>query len=218
MLYYLLELLRDESAAFSAIGEDFLSGGLRELRQIQARLEQKIHQNTPAKAPTPYLVIKPKSPGDNVYIEFWTTNGEEGNRIPAGSRLQAYTGADWQKNETYMIVTASGGKQKPTSLEKLNIYRQSLLTRTRVVTQEDIRVTCLAELGSKVKEVKVKKSFMPDIRPAVGFIRCIQVTLVAARQEEHTPQEWAGICETLRRNLESLSAANLPFQVSFSHM
>jgi hypothetical protein len=67
-----------------------------------------------------------------------------------------------------------------------------------------------------VKEVRVKKSLMPDIRPTVGFIRCIQVILIPAHYQEHTPDEWAGICQALCKKLESLSAANLPFQVSLS--
>ncbi|MCK5701335.1 MAG: type VI secretion system baseplate subunit TssF, partial [Cyclobacteriaceae bacterium] len=42
ILNYLLELLRDESAAFSVLGTDMISSNLRELNQMIARLEQRL--------------------------------------------------------------------------------------------------------------------------------------------------------------------------------
>jgi len=41
-LEYLLELMKEESAAFNVIGSDMISSNLRELNQVIARLEKKI--------------------------------------------------------------------------------------------------------------------------------------------------------------------------------
>ena len=38
---YLLELLRDESSAFAALGQDFVASQIKELNQNIAQLEQK---------------------------------------------------------------------------------------------------------------------------------------------------------------------------------
>jgi hypothetical protein len=84
-LYYMIELLRDESAVFSGIGREFVSSQVKDLNQNIALLEQKVKlsgaQGVRAKA---YLIITPFAPGDNVYINYYSTNGELANKLRVG--------------------------------------------------------------------------------------------------------------------------------------
>jgi hypothetical protein len=218
LLYYLLDVLRDESQAFAAMGEDFLSSIIREFNQNIARLEQKITQDSGLRAPVPYAMIKPKNVGENVYVSYWTTGGEVGNRIAAGSRLALYADASLQKNETYLLTATFGGKARLKATEKTNAYKRALLTRNRIVTFEDIRITCLAELGTQVSAVKVEKGFIINATPGMGFVRCIQVRLVPSDVRSLTAEEWERTCEELQMILSTHSVTNVPYRVSLNKL
>src|SRR6202012_5036909 len=61
----LTELIREESALFSSLGEDFLEQNIRDLNQIHARLEEKIKGQSRNRSPHPYLMVRPRREGAN---------------------------------------------------------------------------------------------------------------------------------------------------------
>ena len=89
-LVNLLDLVREESAFFSSLGEDFLSEHVRELNQILARMESKVKVKNKHESPFPFLAIRSGKEGSTVMIEFWSCIGEAANRIPTGSKLSPY--------------------------------------------------------------------------------------------------------------------------------
>ncbi|GAA4395334.1 hypothetical protein GCM10023187_02090 [Nibrella viscosa] len=213
VLTNLQDLVRDESASFAALGEDFLSSVLRELNQTIARLEAKVDQKTQKRDPIPYLIIKPKQPGENVFIEYWTCNGEAANRLSPGSRLTPYADTSLRKENCLLLTTTAGGRERPKDSEKINTYKRALLSRNRIVTLEDVRVACRAELGANIVSVKAERAFRVDAVPTNGFQRCIRVSLQPALRSSYTVQEWAQRAEQLRVSLESQSVAGIPYEV-----
>lgn len=218
VLTNLQDLIRDESASFTALGEDFLGAVIRELNQTLARLEAKVAQKTQKGDPVPYLVVKPKQAGDTIFIEYWTCDGEAANRLPAGSRLMPYAESSLRKEGSFLLTTSIGGRERMKESEKINQYKRALLTRNRVVTLEDVRIACMAELGRSVRSVAVEKSFLLSSSPSAGFQRCVRVTLTPSPSSGYTPAEWQQRSEQLRISLESQSVSNLPYQVVIGGM
>ncbi|UYZ62605.1 type VI secretion system baseplate subunit TssF [Hymenobacter weizhouensis] len=208
----LLELLRDESRAFAATGTDFISSTLRELSQSLARLEDRL-ANRPAstEAVNPYLVLRPKDTNDSVFIEYWSCDGEGGNRLPAGSALRVYDGHYLE--EVRLLTTTQGGRERPRPEERIFAMRRNLLSRNRIVTLEDIKAACQAELGNRLGAVRIEKAFRPGLTPTAGFERCIRVTLTPTAGSRLTPAEWQRAAEELQVTLASQSAMNLPYEV-----
>ncbi len=213
MLTNMLDTVRDESSSFSALGEDFLSSIIRELNQTLARLETKVNRDETTEAPVPYLVIKQAQQSENIFVEYWTCHGNQANRIPAGSKLVSYSDAYVQKDKIYLLTTTQGGKDRLKASEKINHYRKALLSRNRIVTLEDVRATCLKELGESVHTVDVRRSFLLSNSPNAGFLRCIEVALKPAKSADYSAKEWEQRAEQLQAVLESQSVGNLPFRV-----
>ena len=71
---YLLQLLRDESAAFSTLGNDFMSGEMKQLQQIINKLEQRLYSRQLRREHTPYLVIRNNTnkPRQNIFVRYWS--------------------------------------------------------------------------------------------------------------------------------------------------
>jgi hypothetical protein len=208
----LLELLRDESRAFAAAGSDFISSTLRELNQNLARLQERLNQSAMSKNPPPYLLLRPRDVHDSVYLEYWSSDGEAGNRLPPGARLQVYDGQFI--DEVQLLTTTAGGQERPRPEERVHALRKNLLSRNRIVTLEDIKAACWAELGSQLAAVQVEKGFRTGTTPGAGFVRCIRVLLTPSPDSRLSAPEWQRAATELQVTLAGQSALNLPYEVS----
>ncbi|TGE07758.1 type VI secretion system baseplate subunit TssF [Hymenobacter fodinae] len=213
-LLELLELLRDESRAFTATGTDFVTNTLRELNQNLARLEERLGQSgaETGRDPAPYVMLRPRDSNDSVYLEYWSSNGEAGNRLPTGTRLLVYDGH--YLDDVQLLTTTTGGHERPRPEERVHALRKNLLTRNRVVTLEDIRAVCWAELGNQLGQVHIEKGFRNGNTPTAGFVRCIRVALTPAVGSRLSAPEWQRTAQELQTLLASQSAMNLPYEVS----
>jgi len=211
---YLTELLKDESAAFTALGSDFLATLLKELNQSIALLEQRADSRS-HDLPLPYLLVKSDSK-ENLLVSYWSTLSAEANRIPAGTRIITTENAPVIDGESMLITATFGGQDEPGSEEKINIYRKNLLTRGRVVTREDIRFLCLAELGTLVKKVTVEKKIRTGELATQGFFSCFEVTLFANDARRLSQEEWSNVRHELNLTLESQSSGLIPFVIILS--
>ncbi|AUD07153.1 type VI secretion system baseplate subunit TssF [Spirosoma pollinicola] len=212
-LINLQDLLHDESASFAALGEDFLTSVIRELNQALARLEAKVDQKTRNRDTIPYLIIKPKQAGDTVFIEYWTCDGEAANRLPTGSRLTPYSDNSLRKDAGFLMTTTNGGRERLKESEKITQYKRALLTRNRIVTLEDVRAVCLAELGSHLRSVQVERTFRVDPQPQNGFQRCIRVSLEPSATSPYAAADWQQQVRLLQVTLDAQSVAALPYQI-----
>ena len=58
-----------------------------------------------------------------------------------------------------------GAKNPPDQLERTLLFKKELLTRNRIVTVEDIRLFCKAELGKDLDKVIIKKDPIMGTEP-----------------------------------------------------
>jgi hypothetical protein len=213
MLNYLIELLQDEGASFAAMGEDFLSSQILELNQNIARLEQRVKKQTEFKSSNPYIVLNALSPGETLFIEYWSSQGQGANNIPSGNKVTLFSGSYLDNNSTWLMTSTTGGQEKPGGEQKTNLLRKSLLSRDRIVTMEDIRAACWAAMTDKAREIRIKKIFEAGTLPSTGFIRTILIEIVPQDSRKNIEDEWNAACEDLRLTLESGSAANWPYKI-----
>ena len=207
----LLELLRDESRAFTAAGTDFIGSILRELNQDLARLEERLDRQPTAEQAVPYLLLRPRDVRDSVYLEYWSSNGLAANRLPVGSRLRVHDGL--YLDEVRLRTSTTGGRERPTADERTHALRRNLLTRNRIVTLADIEAACWAELSAQLAAVHVEKGFQHGATPTAGFVRCIRVQLTPATTSRLSTAEWQQAAFALQTHLAGQSALHLPYEV-----
>ncbi len=211
---YLLELLRTESAAFAAYGNDFISYTLKELQQRISIIEQKSKSVTMDAGEIPhYIIAKPFEGNDMMYVEYWTTFAEEGNHIRSGSRLQEYNSVGVKPDSLFLLTTTTGGKNRLKQEERVNAFRYGLMTRNRIVTRDDIRNFCFYELGNRLQKVTIEKGF--EISPLLqqGFRRTIDVEITLKKNETPDPNERQLLAEQLYSKLKSRSGMSNNYRV-----
>ncbi|MCX6216963.1 type VI secretion system baseplate subunit TssF [Spirosoma sp.] len=222
ILHYVQQLLREESRAFSALGSgvfmEIIESLNRNVNELKVKLEREASQGF--KVGYPYIFIKPRQPNStvNVCIQFWSTNGAEGNGIRAGAKINLYTETFGLTETNIQLLTDTvGGRNKPDVAEKELILRQTLLTRHRLVTMEDIRAACQTFFGGRLVDstvhVTVQKGFAEGLIEGAGYVRCLDVVITPQQPDRLSDEEWASECERCRHYLTGQSAMNLPYRV-----
>ena len=214
ILNYLIDLMRDESAAFSILGTDMISSSLKELNQTIARLEQRLDNYQLVKENTPYLMLKALPKDETVFVEFWSTNGSFANGIKPDNKIFIYEGSDLMPNSVSIMTKTVGGREKMNTEERINSYRKALLSRGRIVTAEDIKALCYEHFGAPLETVEVRKGIMKGLLVDSGFVRTIDIYLsFSKRAAVPGPEELDFQIEDLKVKLEERSTNIFPFRI-----
>ena len=214
---YMLELLRSESAAFSAYGNDFIASTLREMDQRIALMEQKTKAVANSSSEMPhYIIAKPYEGNDMMYAEYWITLAKTANSLRAGTILQEYNGSKVKAASLVLLTTTMGGKDRLKPEERVSAFRYGLMTRNRIVTKEDIRNQCFYELGNKINKVSVEKGVEMSTHPKQGFFRTIDITLTASPEEKLNNETWDILFDQLRSKLQSRSGMSNHYRLFLS--
>ena len=123
--------------------------------------------------------------------------------------------------ETVVLITNStGGADKLRETEVLNAYKNTLITRGRIVTAEDVRSFCHFLLGDKIKRVTVSKGVAISTLPNEGLINTIDVRLTPATAGAGvgagvglSPEEWPDILHDLSVRLQEQSALSVNYRL-----
>ncbi len=209
---HLIELLKDESASFSFYNNDFLHKNLKNLNQLIALLENKVNEMSHSITETNYVALKPYKKKDSLIIDYWSTNGNQGNNIKTGSSLKIYNGIGIKQKSSYLVTSTYGGKDDLSMNERLNAYRRSLLSRDRVVTKEDVKAVCYELYNDKVSNVNINKGYSTDIDLNKGLLQCINIELTPSKvkTEDH---EWVSLNNNLLLYLEEHSVSIFPYKI-----
>jgi hypothetical protein len=214
----LLQLLRDDSAAFSSLDNDFVSSEVRQLQQSMNKLEQRLFSVAPHRQQFPYLMIqnKEKKSGQNLFMRYWTTSGKAANHLKAGTSLQLYKGGALENNTALLITTTQGGRNKLGPTESLLAYKSALLSKDRLVTQEDVKAFCAYQLGERAGQIEIRKGVMIHPDPQQGYTRTVDV-LISISKKAYEQMEANGERIFWQDNLQLLlkekSTALTPYRV-----
>jgi len=215
---YLIDLVRDEAAAFSRLGHDFTDGNLKEINQIISRFKNKMSQLGMQDTSNPYLVFRSKDPDKKgtLFVKYWTTNGEAANKINTFSRLALHKGADFEKDSIMFLSTTQGGKNELSNSEKIYAYRENLISNQRVVTRQDIIILCKNHYGESVGTIEIKNGIQTSLEENVGYTPTIDIHLHRKDTETYTDEEWYYLSENLKLSIEKRALDIVPFRIFYN--
>jgi hypothetical protein len=179
-----LQLVREEMAAFSILGAEGVGAEMTALHQQLNKLEQRLSARHLEKSATPYLVVDHKESGNrDLFVRFWSTNGVAANNIRAGSELQVYRASDISSNTCLLVTTTTGGRDKLGEADKVLAYKTALLSKEKLVTAEDIAAYCRLRLAITGAAIQVKKGTAVLTDERQGFCKTIDVHITLARKD-----------------------------------
>jgi hypothetical protein len=181
----LIHLLREETAAFSILGNDFLQNEMTSLQQTINKLEQQITNKQLLKGSTPYLVINNKQTDtrQTVYVKFWSSNGAAANLIKASTPLSVYSSSQFESGSTKLVTNTQGGRNKLNDTEKVLAYKSALLSKQKLVTNEDIAAFCRLRLAMANANIEIKKGFSVLAGQEHGLVRTLDIHIVLQQRD-----------------------------------
>ncbi len=218
IIEHIVQLLSDEGAAFSVLGRSFLTGELKQLQQIIYKLEQQMINRDLNREFTPFLVIRKETNEaiSNLIIKYWSTCGEKGNDIKAGTSMQVYHTNSPYHTTCTLVTTTMGGRNRLSASESITAYKSALLSRDRLISLEDIKIFCRLQMGAMARQIQVAKGVMVPRQVSQGFTRTIDVTIRLNRKDYMDAQDKNQLSywkESLVQQLTERSAGLTPFRV-----
>lgn len=215
---YLIDLIRDEAAAFSRLGHDFTDNNLKEINQIISRFRNKMSQVGMQNINNPYLILNTSNNTNrgNLFVKYWTTNGESANKINTFSRLVLHKGSDFEKDNIMFLSTTQGGKDELSNSEKIYAYRENLVSNQRVVTRQDIIILCKNHYGDAITHIEVKNGIQTSLDSNIGYTPTIDIYLERKNKEYYTEEEWYFLSEDLKLMIENRAINIVPFRIIYS--
>ena len=219
MVDYLFELLRDEKAAFSAYGPDFLETTLKSLEQTIALIEQKSKGFLKfiKELPT-YLVVNPIDDASIMFLDLWITQAELANGIQAGTSLAVYENNRFIPESLYLLSHTKGGRSRLNQTNRIQAYKYGLTTADRVVSKADIINFCKYELGEKIVEVVLEKGVVLGGKPSLGFIKTTDIIISPAPNAKLSTQDWDDLLEITTSKLYQRSTMNANFRMKIREL
>lgn len=219
MLNHLVQTVREEGSAFSAIGYDLLNAYLEDLSGKLEVIEQKVntsYKNIVGNLEKQYLVTEPL-PGTTFYeCEYWKTNASAANGIPEQTSFSQYQSVEVQSSSILLQTETVGGIIRSTTKEKINSLRSGVIARERIVSKEDIKAFVKVMIGNTLRDVEVKSGVIISPKKKEGLVRTTKVGIELAPEYMMTDENKKRMAHFIQSELEHRSVQSIPYQVVIS--
>jgi hypothetical protein len=206
----LISAIRDENAYFSELSNDFIMARLKEINQILARLDDQMQKSNDSQAAHHYILLKPKKAGEQVAINYWTTDGALANQVKAGLALTSFNHTLVSPKDSFIISNAVGGKTNISDSERRFLLKQQIISNGRITSAEDVKMLCGQLFGSNLLSVRIEKGVQVGNSGSEGFSRTIDVIMKVKNKESDETQY---LCRELMYTLENKATLVYPFRI-----
>jgi len=211
-LDHLVDLLRDESMAFSNVEKDTLGENANDLLRQLNQLESKISLRGSTAESTSYIVLNDKLYESTAFfIKYWLSNGIIGNGIKASEVLGFTDITDVNRTSTVMLTTSRGGKEAPDAKTLMEMYKFALTSHGAIYSKQDVKSFCAIYCGNNISNIEVKSGYGIGREPKQGIIRTIDVHLTPSA--ETSPQKLNNMKEGLLAALYEKSPQEFNYQL-----
>ncbi len=208
----LIDLLRDESMAFTNVEKDTLGENAVSLLKQLNNLDNKVKSNHDNVESTSYIMLNDKQyESTTFFVSYWLSNGLIGNGIKATEHLGFVNMVDLDRDSTVLITTSRGGKVAPDSKGMLEMYKLALTSHGAIYTRQDVKSFCTIHCGNLVSDIEVKQGYANGKLPGEGIIRTIDVHLSPSATTSNV--QLSEIKEDLLAALQANSPQEFNYQI-----
>ncbi|MBZ4188382.1 hypothetical protein [Niabella beijingensis] len=212
----LLESIRDESAYFSRISNDFIAAQLNEISKLLARLQDRLLVAKDERPAFYYVLLRSKKQQETVFVQYWST-------APAtASALKAFTVFkpvmhSLTAGPCIALTGTSGGVETFSDYTQKQMLVRQLSSRGKIISREDIRLLCFELFGIRLKNVIISKAMHILQGARNGITKVIDIEL-QLREQDYTADELAYLQKLLHYQLENHASFVLPFESRITYI
>jgi len=214
MIASVLELTRDEIAAFSLLNRDNVKGVLSEMSDKMKSMVQKVNNaKRNIKQELNYVIMEPVEKTDHTYASFWVTYCTLANHMRPGTEL-----SNQLKSQTLILLTETlGGAEEQKGTDSIQAYKYALTTRDKIISLEDVKNYCRMVLKDELKDVRVTRGTMISNKPKEGFVRTVEVEIIPQNYTFYGRAYWENMANILRNQIVSKAIDGIEYQVKVTN-
>lgn len=212
-----LQLVREEGNAFSAVDNSSFASVLKELQDRLTTLEKTVgkmqSESGPSKA---FLMTMPEAEAEHLALSYWESTGELANGLSPQDIIQSLEPDKFDSASIRLRTKTKGGRAAETEDMLIAHLRYGLLSKERIVTREDVKSYLKHRLGITLKQVDLRDGVTISQEPNKGLVRCTDVFLELVKQgTELNEEEQAHLSSRLETELKERSVAHTTYKVQF---
>ncbi|KIC61491.1 type VI secretion system baseplate subunit TssF [Chryseobacterium taiwanense] len=214
MIASVLELTRDEIAAFSLLNRDNVKGILSEMSDRMKSMIQKVNNaKRSIKQELNYVIMEPVDKTDHTYASFWVTHSTLANHMRPGTEL-----SNQLKSQMLVLLTETiGGAEEQKGTDSIQAYKYALTTRDKIISLEDVKNYCRMVLKDELKEVRVTRGTMISNKPKEGFVRTVEVEIIPQNYSFYGRMYWENMANMLRNRIISKAIDGIEYVVKVTN-
>jgi hypothetical protein len=214
MIANVLELTRDEIAAFSLLNRDNVKGVLSEMSDKMKSMVQKVNNaKRSIKQELNYVIMEPVDKTDHTYASFWITHATLANHMRPGTEL-----SNQLKSQMLILLTETiGGAEEQKGTDSIQAYKYALTTRDKIISLEDVKNYCRMVLKDELKDVRVTRGTMISNKPKEGFIRTVEVEIIPQNYSFYGRVYWENMANILRNQIISKAIDGIEYLVKITN-
>lgn len=171
----LVDLLNEEAGIFSSALEDKITGMTEEMLHLVNRMKLAISEMKNNHGILHYLIMDCPKAQETITATYWTTYGGIANGIGSGMQMNPSLGTEINPKTAFLLTATKGGRQPLSSLKRIDQFKNTLISRNRIITTEDIVDFCLTEFSGIISDAKVRRGIAVSNTPHGGLVRTIDV-------------------------------------------
>ena len=216
LIIRLMQLIREDGSAFFSTNTDLLDAQLNELYtkidEIGKNVYDTIQRGSKQRA---FLLTLPQKNAEDAEVRYWVTDGDTANGLDSRSLLYQH-GIDkfLVTGIRFQTVTKQGTVHRDEQ-DLINSLRYGLLSRDRIVTQEDVRSYIFHKMGALVKSVDIRDGIdiSPDVRK--GIVRTTEVRITVRQMSDNETVDLPATAHFLEKELTKRSISKIPYKIFF---
>lgn len=214
MMEYIMDLITSETSAFKGIAYSALSSDFQELDQVFTRIKKNVTLTSREIQDSCYLFAKPFLNDNMIYLKYWTSDGERANRVPRNTILKQHNSANYHSNSCVIVSATTGGKAPKNNEESVHQFKETVLSRNRVVTKEDIKKMCINQMGKQnIKSINVENGVLYGKTNQEGLRACIFVYIEKNLASSINQEEYQQLCLEVETKLNDSSMGVYPIRI-----
>lgn len=212
-----LQLVREEGNAFSAVDNSSFASVLKELQDRLTTLEKTVgkmqSESGPSKA---FLMTMPEAEAEHLALSYWESTGGLANGLSPQDIIQSLEPDKFDSASIQLRTKTKGGRAAETEDMLIAHLRYGLLSKERIVTREDVKSYLKHRLGITLKQVDLRDGVTISQEPNKGLVRCTDVFLELVKQgTELNEEDQAHLSSRLETELKERSVAHTTYKVRF---
>lgn len=213
LMAHVMELLRDEVAAFSIINRDKVKDVLGEISEKMKGLMKKVEiANKELREDVNYVIIEPTESAAHTFASFWVTHCGLANSIRPGTEFNSQ-----KRSQSLILLTeTAGGAEEQKQSDTILAYKYALTTKDKIISVEDVKNYCKMTLKGSLKKINVTRGTMISDKPREGFIRTVDIHIVVQDYGYLGSKYWNNMAVIIRNNIKLKAIDGVEYRLNIT--